>query len=133
MWHGNYLSTTTNRPQDTVQLDGNSFKGMHELKFGFGWRKSSVSSDSSWPGGLRSLARAVSDGGYPINGGTFPAGTPGSSPFSRVPALYNGHSTYWNGYVGDTITKDRYTFNVGVRWDRQGASSEATSMSRQPA
>jgi Carboxypeptidase regulatory-like domain/TonB-dependent Receptor Plug Domain len=133
VYHGTYLSYDTNRPQDTVQLEGNSFKGMHELKFGFGWRKSSVSSDSSWPGGLRSLAQSpFSSGGSLINGGTFPAGTPRVLAILARPALYNGHSTYWNGYIGDTITKDRYTFNVGVRWDRQGASSEATNVPANP-
>ena len=39
VWHGNYLSYSTDRPQQTAQLEGTSFKGMHELKFGFGWRK----------------------------------------------------------------------------------------------
>ena len=60
VWHGNYLSYSTDRPQQTAQLEGTSFKGMHELKFGFGWRKANVSSETSWPGGLYAIAD-----GYP--------------------------------------------------------------------
>ena len=37
------------------------FKGRHDLKFGFGWRKASVTSESGWPGnGVRTYHR-----GYP--------------------------------------------------------------------
>ena len=116
IWHGTYLSYNTDRPQDTLQLEGTSFKGMHELKFGFGWRKSSVSSDSAWPGGIITF-----DNGYP-------------DLFAQVTrdAVYNGHSQYWNGYIGDVITKDRYTFNLGVRWDRQPSSIEATTIPADP-
>jgi hypothetical protein len=40
----------TNRPQNNVSLDGNSFRGHHELKFGFGWRKATVDSSDVYPG-----------------------------------------------------------------------------------
>jgi hypothetical protein len=112
IWHGTYYSYDTDRPQDTFQIDGNSFKGIHELKFGFGWRKSSVTSSVAWPGGVYSLA----------------------STYPRLLAVvardqdYNGHSTYWNFYAGDTITKDRFTYNIGVRWDRAAASADATDV-----
>ena len=41
---------TTDRPQNNVSFDGNSFKGKHELKFGFGWRKATVDSSDVYPG-----------------------------------------------------------------------------------
>ena len=116
IWHGTYLSYDTDRPQDTIQLEGNSFKGIHELKFGFGWRKSSVTSDSAWPGGV-----------YTLN-----AGYPNLFAIVARPRLYDGSGTYWNGYVGDVITKDRYTFNVGVRWDRQVGSVNAYTVPAAP-
>ncbi|HUL71495.1 MAG TPA: TonB-dependent receptor [Vicinamibacterales bacterium] len=115
-WHNNYVNYVTDRPQDTVQLEGNSFKGIHELKFGFGWRKSSVTSDSSWPGG----------------GITFWDTYPNMEVQLVRDAAYQGHAAYWNGYLGDTITKDRYTFNLGVRWDRQAASIGAASVPANP-
>ena len=116
IWHGTYLSYDTDRPQDTIQVEGNSFKGMHELKFGFGWRKSSVTSDSAWPGGV-----------YTLN-----AGYPNLFAIVARPRIFDGSGTYWNGYVGDVITKDRYTFNVGVRWDRQIGSVNAYSVPAAP-
>ncbi len=33
-----------------MALDGNTFHGHHELKFGFGWRKASVDSSDVYPG-----------------------------------------------------------------------------------
>ena len=112
VWHGNYVSYLTDRPQQTAQLEGTSFKGMHELKFGFGWRKANVSSETSWPGGMYAFA----------------TGYPNATAVVARPYRYIGNGVYWNGYVGDTISKDRYTFNLGVRWDRQAGSIEATSV-----
>ena len=71
-----------------------------------------MSSETSWPGGLY----AISDG------------SPDATATVARPFRYIGNGVYWNGYVGDTITKDRYTFNLGVRWDRQASSSAATSV-----
>ncbi len=40
----------TDRPQNNISVDGNSFSGRHELKFGFGWRKATVDSTDAYPG-----------------------------------------------------------------------------------
>lgn len=112
VWHGNYLSYTTDRPQQTAQLEGTSFKGMHELKFGFGWRKANVSSETSWPTEMYAVS-----GGYP-----------NATAVVARPFRYIGDGVYWNAYLGDTITKDRYTFTAGLRWDRQAGSIGATSV-----
>ncbi len=42
----------TKRPSDAVVMDGNYFKGNHEIKFGFTWRKATTSSTSSLRAGL---------------------------------------------------------------------------------
>ena len=116
IWHGTYLAYNTTRPQDVLEADATDFMGMHELKFGFGYRKSSVTSDSAWPGGIVTF-----DNGYP-------------DLFAQVTrnAEFAGHSTYWNAYAGDVITKDRWTVNLGVRWDRQASSVEALSIPAAP-
>ena len=116
VYHNTYQFYNTNRPQDVFEAEGTSFKGVHELKFGVGYRKSSVSSDSGWPGGLRSVS----------------IGYPSMLAIIARDALYSGHASYWNAYVGDTITKDRFTFNVGVRWDRQAASSDGVNIPANP-
>ena len=39
VWHNSYYNYITDRPQDAFVTDGNYFKGNHEIKFGFTWRK----------------------------------------------------------------------------------------------
>src|SRR4029450_13084513 len=51
--HGTYFFYNTDRPQNNFQIEGNHFRGAHELKFGFGYRKASVSSQSGFPSGIR--------------------------------------------------------------------------------
>ena len=58
---GRYGWYQTDRPQDNIAIEGNMFKGRHDLKFGFGWRKASVTSESGWPGdGVRTLSPRLS-------------------------------------------------------------------------
>src|SRR6185295_2598525 len=42
VFHGNYIDFLTERPSNTASMDGNYFKGAHELKFGFSYRKVDV-------------------------------------------------------------------------------------------
>ncbi|HET7217550.1 MAG TPA: TonB-dependent receptor [Vicinamibacterales bacterium] len=118
VYHGSYYHYQTLRPQDNVSLEGNMFKSRHDLKFGFGWRKASVTSESGWPGnGVRTYHR-----GYPNM----------QARVVRDWAL-EGEGVYWNGYVGDTISLDRLTLNLGVRWDRAASSVLAASVPASPA
>ena len=105
--HGSYLWANTDRPQHTVSAEGNYFKSRHDLKFGFGWRKASITSESGWPGnGVRSL-----HSGYP-------------NMIAKVVRDFAlaGDGKYLNAYAGDTITLDRLTINLGARWDRASSS-----------
>ena len=62
VYHASYGWYQTLRPQDNIAIDGNMFKGRHDLKFGFGWRKSSVTSESGRPGnGVRTYHRGYSE------------------------------------------------------------------------
>ena len=40
--------------------------------------------------------------------------------------MLKAQTTYWSGYVGDTLTMDRLTFNLGVRYDQQYGSNQAS-------
>ena len=118
VYHGSYGWYATSRPQDNLSLEGNMFKGRHDLKFGFGWKKSSVTSESGWPGnGVRTYHR-----GYP-------------NMQARVVRDWSlsGEGQYWNAYLGDTISFDRLTLNAGVRWDRSASSVLAASVPESPA
>jgi hypothetical protein len=107
VWHNTYGFYNTDRPQLNAQLEGNHFKGGHEFKFGFGWRKSSVESQSGWPTGLYTLH----DSDYATTGGMY-------TVIVRNWAA-KGHTDYWSGFLGDQISMNRMTVNLGLRWDRQ--------------
>jgi hypothetical protein len=105
----------TDRPQNTIAVDGNSFRGKHELKFGFGWRKASVDSSDVYPGnGVISQ-----HDGYP--GMVAKITRPGHAVTDGV---------YTSAYGGDTWSLDRLTVNLGLRWDRQAASLGAATVKK---
>jgi hypothetical protein len=111
-WHNTADTYVTKRPQSNVSVDANTFKGHHELKFGFGWRKAEVNSTDSYPGnGIISYHI-----GYP-------------EIFASVIRDYAAKSdtVYTSAYVGDTWTSNRLTANLGLRWDRQAGSLGAAS------
>jgi hypothetical protein len=116
VWHGSFYNVSTDRPQDTLSADANYFKGNHELKFGFSYRKVTVASFSSLPGG-----GALLYNGYP-------------DYIGYVYRDYNpaAHSNYTSGYVADTFSRDRMTVNVGARWDYQVASLDAAEVAANP-
>jgi hypothetical protein len=116
VFHGTYASYETNRPQDNLQFESTYFRGNHELKAGFGWRRSDVSSTSAWPGGVLHL-----HDGYPFI----------QAQIARDYAV-EGQGVYWNGYVSDTITHDRLTLSLGLRWDRSSSSILETSVPASP-
>ncbi|MEZ5316608.1 MAG: carboxypeptidase regulatory-like domain-containing protein [Vicinamibacterales bacterium] len=116
VYHGTYYEYTTDRPQDTLAFEANYFKGNHELKAGLGWRRSLVDSSVVWPGGIYSFHR-----NYPNIEATIVRDWASS-----------GEGLYWNGYVGDTYTRDRLTINAGLRWDRSAASIRETSVPANP-
>jgi len=103
----------TNRPQNNVSFDGNSFRGKHELKFGFGWRKATVDSSDVYPG----------------NGViSYHVGYPDILAKITRPGHALTNSVYTSAYGGDTWSMDRLTLNLGVRWDHAAASLGAASI-----
>ncbi len=113
--HGLNSTYVTQRPQDSVIVDGNYFKGVHEIKFGFAWRKATVNSSSTWGDDYYS---------QDDNQGALVTGTGYPYLLANVNAPYYGstQAIYKNFYVGDTITLKRATINLGLRYDDQAAS-----------
>jgi len=98
----------TVRPQNTMNVDGNYFRGRHELKVGFGYRTADVESSYTVPGN----AVMTYHDGYP-------------NMIAEITAWnkFSGTSgKYLSGFLSDTISFDRLTLNVGARWDRQSSS-----------
>ena len=116
-YRGSYYHYETVRPQWTNSVDGNFFKGKHEVKFGFGWRKADVDSTTIVPGGTGPNHIVTTHSGYPnMIADVFVANDSTSAS-----------GKYTNFYVGDTMTWDRLTLNVGLRWDRQAGSVKANT------
>lgn len=108
VWHNSYWFYGTDRPQRTVGVDGNYFKGRHELKFGYGWRKFPVDSIFRWAGANRI---------YTIHD-SYPNMLAWVTRDSRD--ITEGR--YQHLYFSDTLTFDRATLTAGLRWDGQTSS-----------
>ena len=111
-YQNSYVHYETIRPQWTTSFDGNFFRGNHEVKFGFDWRKADVQSNSIVPGYGGTNGVITTHDGYP----------------NMIADVYVGNDVtnsgakYMSAYLGDTITWDRLTLNLGVRWGRAAAS-----------
>jgi hypothetical protein len=119
VWQASQSTYKTDRPQDSLVVDGNFFKGNHEFKFGFTWRKAAVHSTSTWGGDWWTDTYGAMSG-VPVLAGT------GAYPYMSVsvnaPYASDVSAKYYSFYVGDTITLKRMTINLGLRYDRQVAS-----------
>jgi Tfp pilus assembly protein PilX len=118
--NGIYKGTGTGylaiRPETVASIDGSYFfpglGGTNELKFGFGYRKHTTESGTTFAG--QQLV------GY-INSETdYVAKLWRDSDFN-----YSGR--YWNAYIGDMLSLSRFTINAGVRWDHQTSKNDKSS------
>ncbi len=114
VYHGSFWNYLSDRPQQTAVAEGSYFKGRHEVKFGYSWRRVTVDSTSALSGNEiityhngypDMLASAVSD-------------------WASAARAY-----YQSVWVGDTMTANRLTLNFGVRFDRQTDGTLETSES----
>ena len=110
---GSNSSYAAVRPQWHFNASGSYFfggmGGNHELKFGFGYRDYTTTSISHYGG--NQLVGVI------------------NSPTDKIAQVWrDGVVTYGgkytNAYIGDTFTKDRFTFNAGLRWDGQKAQNK---------
>jgi hypothetical protein len=105
---GSWYEYRTDRPQSTVSLDGNFFRGRNEIKFGFGYRIADVDSTYTVPGD-----------GITTTYTTYPSMLAGVTAWNQVTGT---QGKYISAYLGDTISFDRLTLNLAARWDRQSSS-----------
>jgi hypothetical protein len=95
------------RPQQTLNIDANNFLsagGSHDLKYGLGFRTTDAVSGTLWPGnGVLAIENSPTD----FRATAFRQGFGGN------------RATYLDFYVGDTISRNRMTIDLGVRYDRQ--------------
>jgi hypothetical protein len=112
---GSYSDYTAVRPQYHVNASGNYFfggmGGNHELKFGFGYRDYTTTSITHYGG--NGLVGVI------------------NSPTEKIAQVWRDAvvkygGTYTSLYAGDVFTKNRFTFNLGARWDLQKAKNLAS-------
>jgi hypothetical protein len=112
-----YYSVTSLRPQKQYRLDGSAFKNTgsisHELKFGYGYREATVTSLTSYPGGMWTDNYAIAG----IHLGPSGRDT-GIAHFLRTPISTYGEKTR-DLYVGDTMLFGNLTVQAGLRDDHQ--------------
>src|SRR5262249_17216709 len=88
-----------------------------DLKYGFGYRRVEAISGTLWPGnGILANERTGN-----LQAQVFRQG-------------YGGNrANYLNFYVGDTVSKDRLTIDVGLRYDRQDGEALPSTTAANPA
>ena len=113
---GSYLTYVGRRPQKTANIDASYFfqglGGNNQLKFGFGYRVATTNDTTHYNG--NQLAGIV-------------AGGPSTAYVHRDAAPRN-EGRYLSAYLGNVLTKDRLTVNVGVRFDGQTAKNLPTAI-----
>jgi hypothetical protein len=118
---GSYSDYLSIRPLKLGSLDGSYFFGAgggnNELKFGFSYRDLSTYSTSAYNGNqLVGIYNSTND----------PTGAENYAWLVRNRVVEYG-GKYVSAHLGDVFTKDRFTFNIGARWDLQTAKNLASS------
>ena len=105
--YGSVNQSLNVRPQHTANVDGRTFLnglgGSHEVKFGFGWRQVDSISTTNWPGNMILAIERANN----LQAQVYRQGSGGN------------RAHYLDFYAGDTIARDRWTLDFGIRYDRQ--------------
>lgn len=135
VWHNSFYDYHTDRPQKQYRVDGSKFFDIgsmnHELKFGFGYRDTPVTSTSAWGGPAGGFYRERAAGYCTARGIDETAGPCYRAVLTRARvADYTGK--YQDLYVGDTILMGNLTLQGGLRWDTQKSRNQATVVPGNP-
>ncbi len=118
---GNYQSYSTERPDYSAHLDGNWFRGRHEIKFGGSWRNTDDDEFLEYPGnGVDSLHNADF------------ATTRQMQAWIWRPFFASSEVTTYSLYAGDTFRFGRVTANAALRFDRSAASMRESPQRANP-
>jgi hypothetical protein len=119
IWHNSFQNYVTKRPQHQANANLSAFFNTgsigHELKFGFGWRKFNVGSHSQWPGQANVGYFAGGNYGYDV------------AKLTRD-KIINIENQYYDAFIGDTITANNLTVNLGLRYDNQKSKNLASNV-----
>ncbi len=119
VWRNTYEFYSAPRPERQAKADASFFFNTgsigHELKAGFNYLKVGVTSTSIWPGdGSNGLAAKTF-------GDLFDCDVP-CAVITRD-GVFSAQAKYYGVFLGDTITADRLTVNVGLRYDKSSGEN----------
>ncbi|MGZ8894141.1 MAG: outer membrane beta-barrel protein, partial [Candidatus Aminicenantales bacterium] len=121
VYHNSYEDYVTQRPQTTYSIAPNFFFRTgsvgHELKVGFNYRKTPITSVSSFPTGIV----GIQDGGVLF--GINPTGQDLAMFFRTNTKDYSFES--YSGFLSDTLRVGKLTAQIGVRYDYQWGANSA--------
>jgi hypothetical protein len=124
--HGSYEIYQQSMPQKQANLEGSKFFNTgplnHELKFGFGYRRTPVHSYSAWPGDQTYIDQSLANSSAPL----------GQIAITRAAQPSYG-SNYRNVFIGDTMITGNLTLSAGFRYDVQRAKNNANGVAANPA
>ena len=115
-----YFTYATQRPQKQYRLDGSTFVDLgvnHELKFGYGYRDTPVTSATTYPGPSGGFWSFLATTTNPARCTGIGEGCAIASLFRPPQAAYSGE--YNDLYLGDTIMFGNVTVQAGLRYDDQ--------------
>ncbi len=120
--YGSFQRQVSARPQHTVNADlnwfGRLFGMTHGVRYGAGYRKIDAFTENLWPGNqILGLEQSRTD----LRAQVFRQGNGGN----RV--------KYFDLYVGDSISLNRMTIDLGLRYDRQWGSALPSVTAGNPA
>jgi hypothetical protein len=129
VWHNSYEFYVSPHSQRQITTESSFFfdtgKLGHELKAGFSYIHAIASSLSVWPGdGANGLAAKT-------YGDLFDCEVP-CSVITRDGA-FSVEDDLFAVFLSDTLTLDRLTASVGLRWDQQYGRNKPTSVSGNPS
>ena len=114
--YGSFSQSLNTRPQQTATVDVSSFfkglGGSHDVKYGFGFRRTDGTTGTLWPGdGILALKQTA------------------TSVFAELFREGSGtnRAEYLDFYAGDTVSMSRATIDFGVRYDRQWGAALPSS------
>jgi hypothetical protein len=118
VYHNTNQFLVTDRPQKTVIVDGNWFRGVHEIKFGGSYRRVNDHSETGFGNGWLNFEQDAE------------SGLTLAIPFRNY--LQNTSADYSSLYVGDTVSLNRLTVNGALRYDRATDSVLASNVAAHP-
>jgi hypothetical protein len=120
--YGSTVQSSNVRPQMSVSADLNSFfnkmGAAHDIKYGFGFRRVNATTGTQWPGnGILAVVQ---------------------SPTTVIAQVFRegsgtNRTSYADLYAGDTISWNRTSIDLGIRYDHQGGRALPSSTAANPA